>query len=81
MDPETDQQLEICPWLRKQPDQEKYTCDIYYDRPDDCRQYPVTIDQMIKDGCEMLEDQDLVKPKRAQKVLDMKMVDSRSAVE
>ena len=81
MDPDTGKQLALCPWLRKLPDQEKYICDIYDDRPDDCRQYPVTIDQMIKDECEMLEDKDLAKPKHAQKVLDKIMIDSRPAVE
>jgi Fe-S-cluster containining protein len=78
MDPGTGKQLERCPWLRKLTDQEKYTCDIYHHRPDDCRYYPVTIDEMIKDGCEMLEAKDLVNPKQAQKALDKIMADSRS---
>ena len=81
MDPDTGKQLVLCPWLRKLPNQSKYICEIYYDRPDDCKQYPVTIEQMIKDECEMLEYKDLAKPKHAQKVLDMIMVDSRPAVE
>ncbi len=49
MDPDTGKQLELCPWLRKLPDQEKYICDIYYDRPDDCKHYPVTVEQMMND--------------------------------
>ena len=69
MDPDTGKQLEACPWLRKVPDQEIYTCDIYYDRPDDCKHYPVTIEQMLNDDCEMLEQQDLSNPKQAQKTL------------
>ncbi len=81
MDPDTGNQLELCPWLRKLPDQEKYICDIYYDRPDDCKHYPVTIEQMINDDCEMLEAKDLAKPKQAQKDLDILMADSRPAVE
>ncbi len=81
MDPDTGKQLELCPWLRKLPDQEKYICDIYYDRPDDCKHYPVTIEQMINDDCEMLEAKDLSKPKQAQKVLDKLMADSRPPVE
>ena len=81
MDPDTGKQLELCPWLRKLPDQEKYICDIYYDRPDDCKHYPVTIEQMINDDCEMLEAKDLAKPKQAQKDLDKLMADSRPAVE
>ncbi len=81
MDPDTGKQLELCPWLRKLPNQEKYICDIYYDRPDDCKHYPVTIEQMINDDCEMLEAGDLAKPKQAQKTLDKLMADSRPAVE
>ena len=81
MDPDTGKQLEACPWLRKTPDQNIYTCDIYYDRPDDCKHYPVTIEQMINDECEMLEKKDLVKPKQAQKTLDKIMADSRPPIE
>ena len=44
--PDTGEQLELCPWLTKLPDQNKYICDIYHDRPDDCKFYPVTIEQM-----------------------------------
>lgn len=80
VDPKTGEQIERCPWLRKEPNQEKYTCDIYYDRPDDCKFYPVTIEQMVKDECEMLEAQDLNKPKQAQVALDKLMVDSRPPV-
>ena len=69
-----------CPWLRKLPGQEKYMCRIYYDRPDDCKHYPVDIDQMLGDGCEMLEASDLRNPKQAQSTLDMMMSDSRPAV-
>ncbi len=80
INPETGKQLERCPWLRQEPDQQKFTCDIYHDRPDDCKHYPVTIEQMIEDECEMLEVQDLDKPRQAQKVLDHIMRDSRPAV-
>lgn len=79
MDPDTGMPLARCPWLRKLPEQNKYTCDIYYDRPDDCKFYPVTIEQMIIDECEMLEERDLLAPKKAQKKLDKIMFDSRPA--
>ncbi|PCJ92603.1 MAG: zinc/iron-chelating domain-containing protein [Porticoccaceae bacterium] len=81
VDPQTGEQIEQCPWLRKIPNQEKYTCDIYYDRPDDCKHYPVTIEQMVKDECEMLEANDRAKLKQAQITLDKLMVDSRPACE
>ena len=78
--PDSGEQLKRCPWLRQVPNQDKFTCDIYHDRPDDCKHYPVNIDQMIQDECEMLEIKDLVKPKQAQKKLDEIMSDSRPSV-
>jgi len=81
MDPETGKQIEPCPWLTKLPHQNKYTCDIYFDRPDDCKFYPVTIDQMVADECEMLETRDLAEPKKAQKTLNKLMADSRPPFE
>lgn len=78
-DPSTDKQIERCPWLKKAPNKNIYTCDIYFDRPDDCKYYPVTIEQMIQDECEMIEDRDLNNPKHAQKTLDKLMIDSRPA--
>lgn len=77
MDPATGQQLTRCPWLTQVPDQQKFTCAIYEDRPDDCRHYPVTIQEMKADDCEMLEAKDLLRPKQAQKKLDALMADSR----
>jgi Fe-S-cluster containining protein len=78
MDPNNGEPLELCPWLRKQPNN-VYTCNIYYDRPDDCKFYPVTIEQMVSDECEMLEAGDLNNLKHAQKKLDKIMSDSRPA--
>jgi len=80
INPATGKQMERCPWLKQLPNQEKYICDIYYDRPDDCKYYPVTIEQMIKDECEMLDDKDLANVKQAQKKLDDLMIDSRPSV-
>ena len=76
-DPDSNEQLEECPWLRKETNQNKYTCAIYFDRPNDCKYYPVTIEQMIEDDCEMIEERDLIEPKQAQKKLDRLMSDSR----
>ena len=77
VDPLSGKQLERCPWLKKDSVTNKFSCDIYYERPDDCKHYPVTIEQMIIDDCEMLEAKDLAKPKYAQKTLDKLMFDSR----
>ena len=81
MNPETGEQLTLCPWLNKIPNQDKYTCDIYFDRPDDCKFYPVNIADMVNDGCEMLEAQDLANPKQAQVTLNVLMADSRPPFE
>ena len=81
IDPDTGKQIKQCPWLRQLPNQGKYVCDIYYDRPDDCKHYPVTIEQMMNDECEMLDAQDLVNPKQAQSVLDKLMADCRPSIE
>ena len=78
MDPETGEALTACPWLKPLPNQNKYGCSIYEDRPDDCRQYPVLVRDMIRDGCEMIEAIDLKRPKVAQAKLDQLMIDSRA---
>ena len=75
--PVTGKQLARCPWLRKLPNQNRYICRIYYDRPDDCKYYPVNVEQMVKDECEMLEARDLAEPKQAQVRLDNLMAGSR----
>jgi len=80
-DPENGESLTRCPWLRQIPSQgeskTRYSCDIYLDRPEDCRHYPSHIDEMHRDECEMLELKDLVKPRQAQKKLDHLMSESR----
>ncbi|MBO1254500.1 YkgJ family cysteine cluster protein [Alteromonas sp. 5E99-2] len=75
--PDTGKLLDYCPWLRKNPISGLHTCDIYYDRPSDCRYYPVTVQQMIQDECEMLEKNDLINPVKTQAALDKLMEDSR----
>jgi uncharacterized protein len=79
--PVTGKQMVRCPWLRKLPKQNKYICRIYFDRPDDCKHYPVSIDQMVRDECEMLEARDFLDPKQAQRTLDNLMADSRPPVD
>jgi Fe-S-cluster containining protein len=78
-DPKSNKQIEYCPWLKKQTPEGTgakpfYTCDIYHNRPEDCRHYPSTIEEMIGDECEMIEVRDLPvpedSPRRAQQILD-----------
>ena len=82
MDPGSGQQLTRCPWLEELPEVPgsnaiKYGCRIYHNRPQDCRHYPVSIADMVRDDCEMIEVSDLDAPKEAQITLDLLMVDSR----
>ncbi|WJG10881.1 YkgJ family cysteine cluster protein [Aliiglaciecola sp. LCG003] len=79
--PKSGEAITLCPWLRIDAKSKLYTCDIYFDRPDDCKYYPVTIAQMVDDECEMLEDGDLVNVPKAQKALDILMQDSRPPME
>ena len=80
-DPATGKLLELCPFLREQTvvntSKVRYTCAIYYDRPDDCKYYPSNVQEMIADECEMLEPSDLKDLKKAQAKLDIIMIDSR----
>ncbi|MDO6447523.1 YkgJ family cysteine cluster protein [Colwellia sp. 1_MG-2023] len=69
-EPNTQQPLNQCPFLEivsteNTTKQVKYTCGIYEDRPEDCRLYPSSITEMIRDECEMIEIIDLSHPKQA----------------
>jgi len=77
-DPTTKQRLTLCPFLIEE--NKLYSCAIYQDRPEDCKYYPVTLAQMIKDECEMLEASDLAQPEAAQQRLDALMADSRPSL-
>jgi len=76
------------PSADKEHGQAFYTCSIYHNRPEDCRHYPSTIEEMIGDECEMIEVRDLPAPSdspkraqitlsKAQRALDKLMADSR----
>lgn len=85
MDPNSGEQLTRCPWLQVLPAEAgagstKYGCRIYHDRPQDCRHYPVSVADMVRDDCEMIEAGDMEAPQEAQKALDKLMVDSRPPV-
>lgn len=79
-DPKSGKLLELCPFLRQEANDEasqgKYSCDIYFDRPDDCKYYPSNVQEMILDECEMIEAKDLKDLKKAQAKLDIIMTDS-----
>lgn len=77
MSPETEKLIELCPWLKKSFDSNQYHCEIYHDRPEDCKIYPSTITEMIRDECEMLQEKDIKYPKQAQRDLELIMADER----
>jgi Fe-S-cluster containining protein len=80
VDPGTGEYFARCPWLQQASGDNKTTCAIYHDRPEDCRHYPVDIEQMVRHGCEMIEPRDLKDIKGAQIKLDAMMIDSRPPV-
>ena len=49
-----DKTFKRCPFIRKRPKQDRYTCTIHRERPNVCRDYPVDLDQAIRDGCEIV---------------------------
>lgn len=77
-DPKSGKLLELCPFLRLERTVtavKKYSCDIYFDRPDDCKYYPSNVQEMILDGCEMIETVDLLDLKKSQLKLQAIMAD------
>ncbi len=65
VNPESGDVFDRCPWLRQASEDSPYTCEIYHDRPEECRQYPTDLSEMARDECEMLEAGDLKKPDTA----------------
>lgn len=76
--PQTGELIERCPWLFKDAGSNRYLCKIYADRPEDCRVYPASISDMVKDECEMLEASDLKSVKQAQVTLERIMLEDQS---
>lgn len=75
-DPKSGERLERCPFLQTvagQGSRDKYTCSIYQSRPEDCRQYPSLINEMIRDECEMIDKGDLENLAGAQSKLELFM--------
>lgn len=46
--------LPRCPFVRKDRNKPTYHCTIHETRPQACRGYPVTAEQMVKLGCEIV---------------------------
>ncbi len=55
IDPETGDDVDRCPWLRKLPNQDKYICRIQDVKPEHCRNYPKSKEHAEKTGCRGFE--------------------------
>ncbi len=73
--PNSGELIERCPWLKKDSNSSRYLCEIYLDRPEDCRVYPANVSDMVADECEMLEPVDHSDLRRAQAALEKIMVE------
>jgi len=51
IDPETGDNVERCPWLRRRPDRKGYLCAINDIKPDHCRAYPEHRKHATATGC------------------------------
>ena len=82
VDPDSGEYLSVCPFLVRadRPGVPATSCAIYEDRPEECRHYPVEVEQMVLHDCEMLEPIDRKDWKRAQRQLDAIMSDHRPPV-
>jgi Fe-S-cluster containining protein len=49
--PVTGEDVQRCPWLRKLPNQQKYTCRINDLKPEHCRKYPHSRKHAKETGC------------------------------
>lgn len=54
--PKTNDDVSRCPWLRKLPNQNKYICRIQDQKPEVCRNYPVSKKHAIQTECEGVID-------------------------
>jgi uncharacterized protein len=45
-----------CPFLRKDRNAVTYRCRIHATKPQPCRDYPASYDQMVEDGCEIVHE-------------------------
>ena len=56
--PRTGDEASRCPFVRKIRGQDRYTCTIYNTRPEVCRAYPISVDNMKAVDCEMIDPGD-----------------------
>jgi Fe-S-cluster containining protein len=51
IDPQTDDDVNHCPWLKKHPTENKYICSIHDVKPNHCRAYPKSKRHAQETGC------------------------------
>jgi hypothetical protein len=56
INPDTGDDVKRCHWLRKLPNQDRYTCRIHDVQPYHCRKYPKSKKHSKKTGCRGLDE-------------------------
>jgi Fe-S-cluster containining protein len=51
INPQTGEDVQRCPWLRKLPNKEKHICRIHDVKPEHCKAYPRSKDHALRTGC------------------------------
>ncbi|WP_020590041.1 YkgJ family cysteine cluster protein [Desulfobacter curvatus] len=51
INPKTQEPVDRCPWLRKLPGKDKYTCRIHETKPRHCRDFPKSKRHALDSGC------------------------------
>jgi Fe-S-cluster containining protein len=59
-------EMSRCPFVKKDRNKPTYHCTIHETRPEACRGYPLTAGQMVKLGCEIVGEIELVALKLSQ---------------
>lgn len=55
INPNTKDDAERCPWLRKLPKKNNYICKIHDVKPEICREYPRSMEQAVETKCKGLK--------------------------
>ena len=58
VDPKTNDFFTTCPWLIEGDLRYKYHCAIHNEKPKACLNYPMSVLQMIRDSCEIWQEED-----------------------
>ena len=79
INPRTGEDVARCPWLRKLPKKNKYTCRIHEAKPKVCREFPKTEEQAKEKGCKRFDS--LTTPGQGIEKEGLNLVDLWSKIE